>query len=111
MLKSHTRDTDGAVLLQARGADAARRLFQDSAAADQATLAPAEHDQLTRDVEAIERAAASLRPSDPARETQKTPPAAPGAPSRAVWWLIGALWLAMALLTAGALVAIVMLAG
>jgi hypothetical protein len=107
-----TRDTDGsAAILQARGAEAARRLFRANVAAENIALRQSEHDQLARDIEAIERAAAASRQADPVGETLMTPPTARFAPSRSVWWLIGLLWVAMALLTTGALVAIAMLAG
>jgi hypothetical protein len=81
-------------------------------------IAPA--DQFERDIAAIERASAALCKAEPALETWSAPsreawigdlpPAAKRKP-RPVWLLIGVLWLSTALVTAGAVAAIAVLAG
>ena len=73
-------------------------------------------DQLARDIAAIDRAAAALRQAEPALETwtgswsAEALVTAPRKP-RSVWLLIGVLWLSTALVTAGAVAVIAVLAG
>lgn len=76
----------------------------------------AQNDQIARDIAEIERATAALRKAEPALETWTAPwpadtPAGTPRKLRPVWLLIGLLWLSTALLTAGAVAAIAVLAG
>ena len=83
----------------------------DVPADDARSLAPAESDQLARDIAAIERAAAALRRAEPALESWSNPPQHAGRKPRPVWLLIGVLWVSTALVTVGAAVAIAVLVG
>jgi hypothetical protein len=74
--------------------------------------AAADHEQLARDIAAIERASAALRKGAPELQTwRETPVAATQYQSRPVWLLIGALWVSTALVTLGAVYAISALVG
>jgi hypothetical protein len=72
------------------------------------------HDEIARDIAAIEHATEVLRRAEPALDvwTQSTTGTAPalGQP-RPVWLLIGVLWISAALVTLGAVVTIAALAG
>jgi len=73
-------------------------------------------DQLARDIAEIERATAVLRKAEPALETWSESwsgdaPAIATRKPRPIWLLIGLLWLSTALVTAGAVAAIAVLAG
>lgn len=83
----------------------------DLGATEAGSLAPAESDQLARDIAAIERAAAALRKAEPALESWSNPPAQASLKPRPVWLLIGVLWVSTALVTVGAAVAIAVLVG
>ena len=72
--------------------------------------APAANEQLVREMAEIESATAALRKAEPALQTWTKAPASSRKP-RPVWLIIGALWLSTALVTAGAVVAIAILAG
>ena len=82
---------------------------------DPGPLAPAERDQLARDIAAIERATEVLRRAEPALDAWSQSP--PGNASttlgqpRPVWLLIGVLWISAALVTLGAVVTIAALVG
>jgi hypothetical protein len=78
---------------------------------DLTPLAPAESDQLARDIAEIERAAATLREAEPRLETLSGPPAPALVQSRPVWLIIGVLWISTALATLGAVFAIAALVG
>jgi hypothetical protein len=80
----------------------------------------AQTDQMARDIAAIERATAALRKAEPALETwsqpaseawTSDPPVIAKRNPHPVWLLIGLLWLSTALVTAGAVAAIAVLAG
>jgi hypothetical protein len=75
------------------------------------TLAQTVRDQLAREVADIEAATAALRRAEPALESWTTEPVNTGGKPRPVWLLIGVLWLSTALVTVGAVAAIVTLAG
>ncbi len=80
---------------------------------DPGPLAPAERDQLARDIAAIERATEVLRRAEPALDAwSQSGTASPtlGQP-RPVWLLIGVLWISAALVTLGAAVTIAALVG
>ena len=94
--------------------ESALRGVEDAAAA--LADAPAQSDQLARDIADIERAAAALRKAEPDLEAWTEPPtderpAGVVRKTRPVWLLIGLLWLSTALVTAGAVAAIARLAG
>ncbi len=74
-------------------------------------LAAADHDQLEREIAAIERASAALRRGDPELQSWTDLPAATIHKPRPVWLLIGVLWLSTALVTIGAVFAISALVG
>jgi hypothetical protein len=71
-----------------------------------------EQDQLAREYADIERASAALRLGQPQLRSWSTPafPAAAKKP-RALWLLIGILWLSTAVITVGAVAAIATLVG
>jgi hypothetical protein len=94
--------------LQPRHAEAALQLDRDQQEAG--ALAQTVRDQLAREVADIEAATAVLRRAEPALESWTTEPANTGGKPRPVWLLIGVLWLSTALVTVGAVVAIVTLA-
>jgi hypothetical protein len=107
----------GAVLSELDAFEAALRDPRD---ADGGADALAPTDQLERDIAEIERATAALRKAEPALETWSKPaseawisdpPATARRKPRPVWLLIGVLWLSTALVTAGAVAAIAVLAG
>jgi hypothetical protein len=81
---------------------------------DPGPLAPAERDQLARDIAAIERASEVLRRAEPSLDAwSQSPPghATPLGQPRPVWLLIGVLWISAALVTLGAAVTIAALVG
>jgi hypothetical protein len=82
---------------------------------DSGPLAPAERDQLARDIAAIERATEVLRRAEPALDAWSQSPAGTASPTlgqpRPVWLLIGVLWISAALVTLGAVVTIAALVG
>lgn len=81
---------------------------------DSGPLAPAERDQLARDIAAIERATEVLRRAEPALDAwSQSPPgnATTLGQPRPVWLLIGVLWISAALVTLGAAVTIAALVG
>jgi hypothetical protein len=92
--------------------DAARRTIQE-AVGERAPIEHATADQLARDIAEIERATAALRKAEPALEawTGTERPSGQARKPRSVWFLVGALWLSTAIVTAGALVAIASLVG
>jgi hypothetical protein len=104
--------TNGDVALQDAGPIAAAREAATLVAVeDTRRLAPAERDQIARDIAEIEHASAVLRQAEPALDTwNNAPPPTLGKP-RPVWLLIGALWISTALVTLGAVVAIAVLVG
>jgi len=106
-----TRDTAAAASDRVRGDDATRRRATQPSIDDSIPLAPAERAQLERDIAEIERAAAALRKAEPNLETWTIPPVEATAQPRSVWLLIGALWLATALITIAAVIAIAALVG
>jgi len=73
-------------------------------------LAQMARDQLARDIAAIEQASAALRRAEPALESWTGRSASAPKP-RPLWLLIGVLWVSTALITAGAVAAIAVLAG
>jgi hypothetical protein len=99
---------DGAGLDGLR-ANAARRTH--ALADDRDLLAAADHDQLERDIIAIERATAALRRAEPALESWTDVPVTTMHKPRPVWLLIGVLWLSTALATLGAVFAISAIVG
>jgi len=78
---------------------------------DAGPLAPADREQLEREIAAIERATAMLRRAEPGLQSWTTPPATASQQARPVWLLIGVLWLSTALATLGAVFAITALVG
>jgi hypothetical protein len=79
--------------------------------AEASALANNARDQLAREIDEIETATAALRRAEPALESWTSAPAVTTPKPRPVWLLIGVLWLSTALVTAGAVVAIVTLRG
>lgn len=78
---------------------------------DPAELERFAQEQLARDIADIERASMALRRAAPALQNWSKP-ATPFNPRQgSVWFLVGALWLLTALVTAGAVIAIASLSG
>jgi hypothetical protein len=74
-------------------------------------LKRAASEQLARDLADIERATAALRRAEPALQSWSQPVTAAVHAPRPLWVLIGVLWISAAIVTVGAAVAIVALAG
>lgn len=74
-------------------------------------LKRAASEQLARDLADIERATAALRQAEPALQSWSQPVTAAVHVPRPLWVMIGVLWLSAAIVTVGAAVAIVALAG
>ncbi len=68
-------------------------------------------EQLARDLADIERATVALREAEPALQSWSQPVTAAVRAPRPLWVMIGVLWLSAAIVTVGAAVAIVALAG
>ncbi len=103
--------TDDALLIKPRPAGTPGRASE-SIVDDARALTRFEQDQLAREYADIERASAALRLGQPQLRSWSTP-AAPAAAKkpRAIWLLIGVLWLSTAVITIGAVAAIATLAG
>jgi hypothetical protein len=109
---SANRAADAAALADERaGAALLRSGGNDANAADAGSPAPAEPDQLARDIAAIERATAALRRAEPALESWSDPPPQASHKPRPIWLLVGVLWISTAIVTVGAAVAIAALVG
>ncbi|MFZ0421423.1 MAG: hypothetical protein WAL80_00960 [Xanthobacteraceae bacterium] len=78
---------------------------------DARALKRAASEQLARDLADIERATAALRQAEPALQSWSQPVTAAVHTPRPLWVLMGVLWLSAAVVTVGAAVAIVALAG
>jgi anti-sigma factor RsiW len=78
---------------------------------DARALKRAAKEQLARDLVDIERATAALRRAEPALQSWSQPATQATRPPQPLWVLIGVLWLSAAIVTVGAAVAIVALAG
>jgi hypothetical protein len=78
---------------------------------DAGVLVRMAREQLARDFADIERAAAALRLAQPSLQSWSKPATPAAAKTRPLWLLIGVLWLATAIVTVGAAVAITALAG
>lgn len=98
------------VLLDASAFAPPRRRATDKVSDDRAALSRFEQDQLAREYADIERASAALRLGEPQLRPVKPEQPATRKP-RPLWFLIGALWLLTATVTAGAVVAIATFAG
>ncbi|MGB6543060.1 MAG: hypothetical protein WBF03_19550 [Xanthobacteraceae bacterium] len=102
---------DAAALVDERAVAAPRPGSNDANAGDAGLPAPAEPDQLARDIAAIERATAALRKAEPTLESWSDPPPQASHKPRPIWLLVGALWISTAIVTVGAAVAIAALVG
>jgi len=103
---------DAAALADERASAAPLRSGGNDANTGDAGLpAPAEPDQLARDIAAIERATAALRKAEPALESWSDPPPQVSHKPRPIWLLVGVLWISTAIVTVGAAVAIAALVG
>jgi hypothetical protein len=101
------QSSSDAILIDLRGLEAARRSVAQEHAGDAKPLTQADREQLARDIADIESAAAALRKAQPALKSWIKLPPSPMVPkARPLWFLISALWLSTALVTAGAVVAI-----
>jgi hypothetical protein len=103
--------TDDAFVIEPRRAEPHERAT-DKIVDDTRALTQFEQDQLAREYADIERASAALRLGEPQLRSWSTPavPAAAKKP-RALWLVIGILWLSTAVITVGAVAAIATLAG
>jgi hypothetical protein len=102
---------DAAALADERASAAQRPGSNDANAGDAGLPAPAEPDQLARDIAAIERATAALRKAEPTLESWSDPPPQVSHKPRPIWLLVGVLWISTAIVTVGAAVAIAALVG
>lgn len=100
-----------AALADERAGAAQRPGSNDANAGDAGLPAPAEPDQLARDIAAIERATAALRKAEPTLESWSDPPPQASHKPRPIWLLVGVLWISTAIVTVGAAVAIAALVG
>ena len=107
-LRSEPANSD-VISLELRRVEAVRRSVADTGADGADRQAKADRDQLARDHDDIERTTALLCNAEPALQSW-TRPAAALRPTRSVWLLIVALWISTALVAAGAVVAIAVLA-
>jgi hypothetical protein len=107
--RSSEHSNDGAIFIERRRAAAGGRRASDNAE-DKGALRRFEQEQLDRDITDIERATAALRRAEPALVSWVKPPTPALPQGRPLWLLIGMLWLLAALITAGAVVAIALLA-
>jgi hypothetical protein len=78
---------------------------------DAGPMAPAVREQLAREFADIEQAKAALQNAAPDLESWNEPAGEAAPKPRPLWLLIGVIWFSTALVTAGAVVAIVSLAG
>jgi hypothetical protein len=101
----------GSFMIELRRSEAAQRNPGNEGAGDVALLAQTEREQLARDIAEIERATVALRQAEPALESWTDPPPTSARTPRPVWLMIGLLWLATALVAAGAVAAIATLVG
>jgi hypothetical protein len=106
-----SESTDDALVFEPRRAEPHERVT-DKVVDGTRALTQFEQDQLAREYADIERASAALRLGQPQLRSWSTPavPAAAKKP-RALWLLIGILWLSTAVITVGAVAAIATLAG
>jgi hypothetical protein len=74
--------------------------------ADPAELERFAQEQLARDIADIERASIALRRAAPALQNWSKPTTPSNPRQLSVWYLVGALWLLTAVVTAGAVIAI-----
>jgi hypothetical protein len=107
--RSSGQANDGAIFVERRRAAAPGRRASDNAE-DKGALRRFEQEQLDRDITDIERAAAALRRAEPALVSWIKPPTPALAQGRPLWLLLGALWLLAALIAAGAIGAVALLA-
>jgi len=105
------RSDDDTTLLDGGAGAALRHSIAPDMAADPRSPSQTGRDQLARDIADIERAAAALQKAEPALQSWVKPPPPIASRPRPLWLLIGVLWLSTALLTVGAVVAIVTFAG
>jgi hypothetical protein len=112
--KADNVDSDQA-LVELSGFDAAPVEPDLPGVDDSGPLAPAERDQLARDIAAIERASEVLRRAEPTLDAWSQSPPGTTSPTlgqpRPVWLLIGVLWISAAIVTLGAAVTIAALVG